>query len=139
MVFDLITYYHFIIGRPLLAELRSPPSSSGRLLWRKQTLKLDISEALSDPTRTLRSLNNSVISAKAGILQCGSRNYCVVTVARVNNRIESAALMRIFACSRLSRAKKLSTTALSWQLSRSLTLRVMLYGCSYEHQTFTFV
>ena len=31
---------------------------------------------------------------------------------------------------RFSGAKKLSTTALSWQLSRSLRLRVMPYGCS---------
>ena len=33
----------------MLAVSRSPASSSGRQLWRKQTLKLDISAAISDP------------------------------------------------------------------------------------------
>ena len=43
-------------GRPLMAELRSPCSVYELLLWRKLTLKLNESVAISDPKVTLMRL-----------------------------------------------------------------------------------
>ncbi len=36
-----------------MAEIRSPRQEIGRLLWRKQTLRIDFSESANDPNRTL--------------------------------------------------------------------------------------
>jgi hypothetical protein len=54
-VFNLITYYHFIDERPFMAELQSLGNACERLLWRKQTLKLDESAKICDPRPTLEA------------------------------------------------------------------------------------
>jgi len=42
---------------PLLAVSRSPASASKRQLWRKLPLRVEISEAIYDPTETLSTID----------------------------------------------------------------------------------
>jgi len=49
----LVTYYHFIVGRPFLADSRSLGNAAESQLWRKLPLRIEISVAIADPKPTL--------------------------------------------------------------------------------------
>ena len=54
----LVTYYHFIVGRPFLADSRSLGNAAESQLWRKLPLRIEISVAIADPQESFRKVGN---------------------------------------------------------------------------------